>query len=120
MTSWRLWARTSVGVAHDEEGADRAALAAFQAKLAGEGQEPLEDGGGDVGGQGFGGRAAEHLDLGAEVEDDHRIDRPRAVEPGHADDPVPLRRSSPLGGGDEGATLIWPTRVIATSGTRTT
>ncbi len=104
MTSWRLWASTASESPRTNRVADGPAFAAFQAQLAGQGQEPLEDGGVDVGRQGFGGRPAEHLDLLAQVEDDHGVDRARAVQAGHADDPVALADRA-LGGGDQGGHL---------------
>ena len=100
MTSWRLWASTAslsprtkrVPTGRPSRPSRPSSLARVRSRW--------KTAGVDAGRQGLGGRAAEHLDLVAQVEDDHRVDRPRAVEPGHADDPVPLR-DQPLGGGDQ-------------------
>ena len=61
----------------------------------------------DVGGERVGGRVGEHLDLGPQVEHDDRVDRPRAVDPGQADDPV-ARCGQALGRGDQRGHLDLP------------
>jgi len=55
----------ALAVPDDEETADGSPLAPFQAELAGQRQEALEDGRGHVGGEGVGGHSGRSLLLSA-------------------------------------------------------